>query len=677
MASTVGWFRRQASGVVALVLLLSVFQLSQLPSAAAEEVDRLAGRFGFTPLAIALPGGLPTQTLRAVNQDYHHIRSWISSVGAGIAMADLDGDGLANDLCLTDPRSDRVIVTPAPVPGPVRYEPFALDPAPLPFDRTMAPMGCSPGDFNVDGRMDLLVYCWGRTPIIFLARADATALAASAYAPVEMLAGVSRDGRYLGPQWNTNAVAVADFDGDGYEDVFVGNYFPDGPVLDDTVAGGVTMNESMSYALNAGENQVYRWTGASGGARPSVSYRRVDGVLPPDVAAGWTLAAAATDLDGDQLPELYVANDFGPDRLLHNRSRPGEIALAVVTGERDPLVPKSKVLGRSSFKGMGVDVGDLDGDGLYDLFVSNITTSYGLQESNFAFISTARDRADLRAHLSRGGAPYADRSAPLGLAWTGWGWDAKLADLDNDGGLEVIQATGFLKGKTNLWPQLQELAASNDDLLADPQVWPRIEPGADIAGDQSLAFLTEGEDGRYVNLSEPLGLAVPVPTRGVAVGDADGDGWLDFAVARQWDEPIFYRNEAVSDGASLALRLVHDPGAGPAPAGPAPDGPGPDGPAAGTDGAAVLPAGGSPVVGAQVTVTTPDGRTLLGRVDGGSGHSGRRSHEAFIGLGAVDGPVTVRLAWRDRDGVAREDTLRLRPGRHTIRLGTYALEVTS
>src|SRR3712207_7095987 len=44
-----------------------------------------------------------------------------------------------------------------------------------------------------------------------------------------------------------------------------------------------------------------------------------------EVAHSWTLAVGAADLDGDLLPELYFANDFGPDRLLHNRSQPGEL----------------------------------------------------------------------------------------------------------------------------------------------------------------------------------------------------------------------------------------------------------------------------------------------------------------------------------------------------------------
>jgi hypothetical protein len=500
------------------------------------------------------------------------------------------------------------------------------------------------------------VYYWGRTPIIFLAQPGAEVFSAGAFRPVEMVAGVSSGGRYVGPLWNTNAVAIADLDGDGHEDIFVGNFWPHSPVLDDSVSGGVQMPASLSYALNGGESYVYRWAGNDPDGRPN--YELAEDALPDGVAGGWVLAAAATDLDGDHLPELFIAHDFGLDRLLHNRSTGGEVRFGNVRGARDPFVPKSKVLGRDSFKGMGADIGDIDGDGRFDIFVSNITASFGIEESNFAFIDTSRDKADLREQLSRGVAPYEDRSVALGLAWAGWGWDVKLADLDLNGDLELLHTTGFIKGKVNRWPQLQEMASTNDDLLSNPEWWPHIREGDDVGGDQPLAFFAKSGDGRYVEIGAALGLAVPVPTRGVAVGDADGDGRLDFAVARQWDEPIFYRNASPRPGAFLGLRLTHDvPSL-----------------ASDVDGAVV--ATGSPVVGAQVTVTTPDGRRLVGQLDGGSGHAGKRSHEVMIGLGAVTGRLPVEIVWRDRDGQVHEQVLQLAPGWHSLRLGSSAQEVS-
>jgi len=629
-----------------------MFVASRIPEASADERAEMASSYSFTPLSIDIPGGYPQQTIRKVNKDYEHIRAWISSVGAAIAMNDLDGDGLANDLCLVDVRIDRVVVAPTPGARSERYASFVLDPSPLAMNPHVAPMGCVPGDYNEDGRTDLLVYWWGRTPVLFLAKPDAERLSAAAYHPVELVprAGPAT-GTYDGPKWNTNTVAVADFDGDGHDDIYVGNYFPDGPVIDDTVSGGVAMNDSMSRAYNGGLDHILRWTGATPGAVPNATFAEAENVFEEHVSRGWVLAAAGQDVDGDLLPELYMANDFGPDHMVHNRSTPGNIRFEVVdgTGSR-AIVPKSKLLGHDSFKGMGVDFGDIDGDGLYDMYVGNITTTFGLQESNFAFVNTADDHEHARAQLGDGKAPFSDKSAPLGLAWNGWSWDVKFGDFDNSGQPAILQTAGFVKGEVNRWAQLQELATANDVLLKHPLWWPKVEQGDDIAGGQALAFHVKSPDGRFEDLSAELNLDERIPTRGIATGDADGDGRLDFAVARQWDEPVFYHNDSPDVGSFLGLRLAHE--------------------SAG-DGL------GGAVTGAQVTVTTADGRKHVGRVDPGSGHSGKRSFEVHIGLGDAAGPLEVDLSWRDRTGTPRQQKLQLTPGWHTLRVGSQAQEVTA
>src|SRR5262249_14672360 len=150
------------------------------------------------------------------------------------------GNGRSDDLCIVDTRSDRVVITPVPGTGD-RYAPFALTYGSLPMSDTIAPMGCVPGDVNADGRMDLLVYFWGRTPIVFLAKANAHGLSDDTYQPTELVPNAG-GAKYTGELWNTNSATVGDFDGDGHADIYIGNYFPDGPVLDDTVSGGVTMN---------------------------------------------------------------------------------------------------------------------------------------------------------------------------------------------------------------------------------------------------------------------------------------------------------------------------------------------------------------------------------------------------------------------------------------------------
>lgn len=627
------FLRRNARRLAGAALVAATFGMARLPSLSTSERREMASRFAFERTALPTAGPVPARTLRPVHPDFERIRGWISSVGAAVALHDLDGDGLPNDACWVDTRSDRVFV--APVPGsPPRYAPFALQPGPALYDApTMAPMGCLPGDFDEDGRADLLVYYWGRTPLAFLRRADAAAPGPDAYRVREVVPG--------GERWFSNAATLADVDGDGHADLLVGNYFPDGArVLDARGGGSERMQHSMSRAFNGGRDRVLLWDGARSGSDPDVRFRDVPGVLDEQVARGWTLAIAAADLDGDLLPEVYLAHDFGPDRLLHNLSRPGHLRFALVSGTRTPGIPRSRVLGHDSFKGMGAEFGDLDGDGVLDLFVSNIALPYALEESHFAFVGTGRPE-----RMRDGEAPFVDRGEELGLSRGGWGWDAKMADLDDDGTPELLQATGFLRGTTNRWPELQELAMANDNLLDRPAAWPRFREGDDLSGHGHDAFYVRAGDGRFYDLATEVGFGTPQVTRGIATADVDGDGRVDFAVGNQWAPSYFYRNRAPAPGSFLGLRLL-------------------------------LPVEGSvaaayPAIGAQAVVRLPSGAVRVGQVDGGNGHSGKRSPDLHFGLGRHPPgvPVRVDLRWRDAHGVPRTETLALTPGWHTVVLG--------
>jgi enediyne biosynthesis protein E4 len=648
--------RRLIPGAATLLVATSLFFGVNVANATPDG-NPVAEHYTFRHLPIAMPAGYDRQkmhTIRPVNRAYYKIRAWISSVGAGIAVNDLTGHGRPDGMCIVDTRTNDVVVTYTPTaPAADRFTPFVLTAGKIPMDNTMAPTGCTPGDFNGDGRMDLLVSYWGRTPVLWLAKSDATTPSNAAYVPEEVVPGASPDGTYHGPRWNTDAVYVGDMDGSGHPSIVIGNYFPDSDVLNPHGLANVAMNDSLSSAKNAGGDHLLRWYASTTGAHPTASFVEEHKAIDFQHSTGWTLAISGADLTGDGLPELYIANDFGHDHLLYNVSKPGRIAFKPAIGRRTPTTPKSFVLGQGSFKGMGVDFGDLNHNGRFDMTVSNIDQAWGLEESNFVWINKAKNTAEMNRLLDKGIAPFTQEAQQYGLAWTGWCWDVKMGDFLNDGNLAVVQADGFVKGKIDRWPWLQEMAMTNDDLLSNPAMWPNVGPGDDIAGDNALAFYAKTPGGKYANISKPLGLAVKTPTRAIATADTTGSGALDFAVARQWGPPAFYANQSPRLGHYINLSLYR--------------------PVA--DARMGLTGPGSPAYGATATISNPRG-TQVAELDGGGGHSGFRSFDVRFGLGSYSGTSTVHLQWRDAHGASHRQDLRLAPGSHTLRLTDNAEETS-
>ena len=167
--------RHLVPAFVVILMLLGLLIGANMAVASNVNANAVASQYKFQAMSLPMPPGYhPTQTIRQVNPAYQHLVSWISSVGASIAMTDVTGHGRDDGICTVDPRTNDVIVTYAPnAPAQDQFTPFVLNPSPLPYDNTMAPMGCVPGDYNGDGRMDFVVYYWGRTPIVFLARSNA------------------------------------------------------------------------------------------------------------------------------------------------------------------------------------------------------------------------------------------------------------------------------------------------------------------------------------------------------------------------------------------------------------------------------------------------------------------------------------------------------------------------
>lgn len=636
-------------------------------------------RYAFAPLR--LPGN-GHRIARTVHPDYNPNNGWISSVGAGASLADLENEGRPNGCILVDPRSDEVtyikfvedpgpkgtpifhpssiatLIPPDPRPASADRAPETKSPAATDAAKNWAPMGSVIGDFDGDGWMDVLVYYWGRLPVIFR-----NPRGAGGWLGTELKStDVGGDAK-----WFTNCVCQADIDGDGKADLVIGNYFPaKASVLDPLGEKGTQeMQESMSRATNGGRKFVLLNKSTPGTFRfvnAPIELRDGTAVLSDDqtkeILNGWTLALAASDLDGDFLPELYIANDFGPDHLLHNESTPGHVILRVTRGRTAFDVPRSKTLGRDSFKGMGVDIGPLTPGGPATILVSNIAEPWALLESHFAFQASTEDQATLQEQMRKGIAPYRDRSEPLGLSRSGWGWDIKAVDFDNDGFPEVVQALGFLQGSVNKWAYLQEVATGNDYNLRHLWAWaflqthdpadpahikqppsesPRPALNSKLSGDSHLAFFARPQgDGAFSEIGSALGFADTMVSRGIAVGDIDHDGRLDFVLANQWEDSFVYVNRAAGGGNYVGVKVVK-------PAGEKPAKPGvyslvdfqKEGWTA------------TPVIGARVMLKN-EKTTWSAIVDGGNGHSGRRSAEVHFGVGPASPADLLDLAiqWR-------------------------------
>ena len=161
---------------------------------------------------------------------------------------------------------------------------------------------------------------------------------------------------------------------------------------------------------------------------------------------GFSLAAGWEDYDNDGDPDLYVSNDFGCNTLYRND---------LVEGNQRKFVNVAAAAGVEDIaSGMGLAWGDTNRDGLLDLHVSNMFSSAGNRvayQRQFHASASADTRAQFQRHArgnslfeNLGDGKFADVSVPAAITMGRWAWDAKFADINNDGWEDLLVANGYI-----------------------------------------------------------------------------------------------------------------------------------------------------------------------------------------------------------------------------------------
>ncbi len=566
-------------------ILQGVLVVATLCGGCERKVEDSAGRAAFTKTLrtftdVTLKAGINHKHHKPVlDHKLDNIMSWVCSVGAAAAAGDFNNDGWI-DLYVTDSRKG----TPNYLyrnNGDGTFTDVASEAglADLNGDDGTS-MDCIWADYDNDGWIDLYLVRWG-TDSLFRNNKDGT------FTDVTKTCFRKRDG-VPGIDWaNGNAAIFLDFNLDGRLDIYVGNYFDQVDLWN--LKTTRIMHDDFEQSRNAGPNFLYR-------QEPDGTFVEVAGELGLD-DRGWTLAVGSADVNNDGWPDLYCADDFGPDQLFIN-NRDG--TFRNVSG---------RAIATDTKKGMNVDFGDFNNDGWLDIYVTNITTAEYLQEGNMLWHNNGPD-AD-------GAVTLTDISLETGTYDGGWGWGAKFFDYDNDGDLDLVAVNGFISaGEGDYWYDLASWTVTGQN-TSDAANWPTIGDRS-FSGHETTRFFQNDGFYSFTQRAVEVGLDSERDGRGVVCFDYDNDGDLDLFIANHDQRPHLYRNDGPAGNHWLMVALDADPATGV----------------------------NRDAIGARVTIVTSQGMQLRER-DGGNGYSGQSDPRLHFGLGDQVSVKLLEVRWPD------------------------------
>jgi hypothetical protein len=352
--------------------------------------------------------------------------------------------------------------------------------------------GIAVGDIDNDGDEDLFVAANGPN-ILYRNNGDGT------FTDVTAQAGVAGGDR----EWSSSA-GFFDYDGDGDLDLYVANYLELRP--SDNPYCGFNKPGYRTYCnptlFDGTPDRLFRNDGQ--GRFTDVS--KAAGIANP---AGKGLGVTFCDVDGDGRTDIYVANDLVRNFLYHNNGDGTFKDVAYGAGVGFDANGKPQA-------GMGVDCGDVTGDGRPELFVTNFADE----------LNTLYENVD--------GEVFEDISqrAGLGSGFAPLGFGTAFLDLDNDGDLDIYVANGHVVDNVSMYT-------------------PAVK-----AAQRGLVYVNDGA-GHFTDVSAAAGPGPQIEriSRGLAVADYDNDGDLDIAISNLGAAPLLLRNEAAPGRHWVTLSL--------------------------------------------------------------------------------------------------------------------------
>jgi hypothetical protein len=487
------------------------------------------------------------------------LKNRILGQGAGVALGDVDGDGLV-DVFLARTEGCNALYRNR---GAWKFEDVTAAAGVGACDRFST--GAALADIDGDGDLDLPLLATRGPNAIF----------------VNDGAGRFTERRDLGVDSTGKGgttVALADVDENGSLDMFVANYRPYN--IDDSIPPQRRSFSQMvrqtapnryevvpefrgEYKLvlrpdmgglrmsaRGATDDFYLNTGGkfSRVSMASERFRDPQGNPLAEEPESFTLGARFADLDGDRAPDLYLANDFeDTDQLWFNDGQ-GSFRLADWTAQR-----------QVSNSAMGVDVADVNGDGRPDLFEVDMLSndSRRLKTQMPTHTALPKRPGDIETQLqqqrnalfiNRGDRTFTEASLYAGVQASGWSWSTMFMDVDLDGWQDILVTNG------HLWDIMDaDVQEGLQNRLRDIP-WQRLRWEFPALKLKNVAYRNRG-DMTFEDASARWRFGVEDDiSHTIAAGDLDGDGDLDAVVSRLGAPALVLRNDAPAP--RVAVRLV-------------------------------------------------------------------------------------------------------------------------